>query len=61
MEAEAQETHHHILVEQLLMVEVQVNLIQLVTELQELLTQVVVAVELEVKILVEQAVQVDQE
>tara|TARA_R100000329_G_scaffold82734_1_gene70392 strand:- start:164 stop:349 length:186 start_codon:yes stop_codon:yes gene_type:complete len=53
--AEAQETHHHIRVEQLPMAEVQENLMDLVMEQMELLTQAVAAVELEVKILVEQA------
>ena len=61
MEAEAQETNNHIQVEQLPMVEVQANLIRLVMELQEQLTQVAAEVEPEVKILVEQAELVDQE
>tara|TARA_Y100000114_G_C11472844_1_gene191640 strand:+ start:266 stop:451 length:186 start_codon:yes stop_codon:yes gene_type:complete len=61
VEAEAQETHHHIQVEQLPMVEAQENLMLQEMELQEQLTQVAAEVEPEVKILVEQAELVDQE
>jgi hypothetical protein len=57
---EEQEIIHQILVEQLVMAEVQENLILQEMELQELLTQVAAEVEPEVKILVEQAVQVEK-